>query len=54
MPTSPGPLARLRRLVLDVASSLRWLPPTLTRLTLGWVFIESGWGKLHNLPKIVA
>jgi putative oxidoreductase len=54
MPTSSSGLSRLRRLILRVASSLSWLPPTLTRLTLGYVFIESGWGKLHNLPKIVA
>ncbi|HEY1251238.1 MAG TPA: DoxX family protein [Thermoanaerobaculia bacterium] len=43
----------LRRLILRVCASLRWLPPTVTRLTLGWVFIESGWGKLHNLPKVI-
>jgi len=54
MPTSNTGLSKLRRLVLRVASSLAWVPPTLTRLTLGFVFIESGWGKLHNLPKIVA
>ena len=53
MPSSNTGLARLRRLVLRVASALSWVPPTLTRLTLGWVFIESGWGKLHNLPKVV-
>ena len=44
----------LRGLVLRVAASLRWLPPTLTRLALGWVFLQSGWGKLHNLPKVTA
>lgn len=43
----------LRALVLRVAASLRWLPPTVARLTLGWVFLQSGWGKLHNLPKVV-
>ena len=42
----------LRGLVLRVAASLRWVPPTVTRLTLGWVFLQSGWGKLHNLPKV--
>jgi putative oxidoreductase len=30
-----------------------WLPPLLARITVGWVFVESGWGKLHNLPKVV-
>jgi putative oxidoreductase len=42
----------LRALVLRVAASLRWLPPTVARLTLGWVFLQSGWGKLHNLQKV--
>ena len=43
----------LRRLIHRVSGSLRWLPPTVARLTLGWVFIESGWGKLHSLPKVI-
>src|SRR5262245_41550591 len=32
---------------------LAWLPPTAARVTVGWVFLESGWGKLHNLEKVV-
>jgi putative oxidoreductase len=36
-----------------VTSRLRWLPPTLARLTLGWVFLLSGWGKLHGLPDVI-
>jgi putative oxidoreductase len=43
----------MRRLVNSVSSSLRWLPPTVARLTIGWVFLQSGWGKLHDLPKVV-
>jgi putative oxidoreductase len=43
----------LRRLVLRVAGGLRWLPPTLARLVIGWVFLQSGWGKLHSLEKVV-
>ena len=42
----------LRRLVLRVAAALRWLPPTVARLAVGWVFLQSGWGKLHNLEKV--
>ena len=42
----------LRGLVLRVSSALRWLPPTVARLTLGWVFLQTGWGKLHNLEKV--
>ncbi len=43
----------VRGLVLKVAGRLGWLPPTLARLTVGWVFLTSGWGKLHALPKII-
>jgi len=43
----------LRRLIHRVSAALRWLPPTVARLTLGWIFLESGWGKLHSLPKVV-
>jgi putative oxidoreductase len=28
------------------------IPPLLARLCVGWVFVESGWGKLHNLAKV--
>ncbi|HEV7507876.1 MAG TPA: DoxX family protein [Thermoanaerobaculia bacterium] len=31
-----------------------WIPPLLARLTLGIIFAESGWGKLHNLPRVIA
>src|SRR5436853_317935 len=37
-----------------IVSELSWLPPLLARVTLGFVFIESGWGKLHHLDKVVA
>lgn len=54
MPTWTERVSRLRRLILRVSSSLRWLPPTVARLTLGWIFLQSGWGKLNNLPKVIA
>ena len=31
---------------------LEWLPLAAARLTLGWVFLQSGWGKLHNLEGV--
>jgi putative oxidoreductase len=46
-------LSRIRILILNVAAQLSWLPPLLARLTLGIVFVQSGWGKLHNLPKVI-
>lgn len=42
-----------RSLVLRASRALSWLPPAAARLALGWVFVESGWGKLHRLPQVV-
>ncbi len=42
-----------RSFVLRASSSLAWLPPAATRLALGTVFVQSGWGKLHDLPLVV-
>lgn len=42
----------MHRRVLSIASRLAWLPPTLARVTVGWVFLLSGWGKLHNLEQV--
>lgn len=33
----------------EIAPRIEWLPLALARWTLGWVFLQSGWGKLHNL-----
>lgn len=30
-----------------------WVPALLGRLSIGYVFLESGWGKIQHLPKIV-
>ena len=35
-----------------VARHLMWLAPLFARITVGWVFLLSGWGKLHNLPQV--
>jgi len=48
------------RLLLDwligwpqrTARHLEWLAPLFARITVGWVFLWSGWGKLTNLPDI--
>ena len=34
--------------------TLSWLAALLTRVTIGQVFIESGWGKVHDIPKVTA
>jgi putative oxidoreductase len=48
------------RLLLDwligwpqrTAQHLQWLGPLFARITVGWVFMWSGWGKLTSLPKV--
>ena len=46
----------LNRWLIDwprrVAAQLQWLAPLFARLVVGWVFLLSGWGKLHNLPQV--
>jgi putative oxidoreductase len=43
----------LRRLILAIAAALAWAGPTLARLTVGWLFVVSGWGKLHDLEQVI-
>jgi putative oxidoreductase len=40
-------------LPIAVGSRLAWLAPLIARITVGWVFATTGWGKLHNVPKII-
>src|SRR4029077_6503246 len=35
-----------------VGHTLHWLSPTVARLTVGLIFFQSGWGKLHDLAKV--
>jgi putative oxidoreductase len=35
-----------------VAARLAWVAPLFARVTVGWVFLLSGWGKLSNLPQV--
>ena len=35
-----------------VAHHLTWLAPLFARITVGWVFLWSGWGKLNDLPQV--
>ena len=37
-----------------VGNAFRWLSPAIARLTVGLVFFQSGWGKLHDLDKITS
>lgn len=42
----------LWKLATRIGNALDWLSPTAARLTVGWVFFQSGWGKLHDLGKV--
>lgn len=52
-------MKRIPELLLWLQSSadhagrlLQWLPPTLTRLAIGGLFLQSGWGKLNDLASV--
>jgi putative oxidoreductase len=46
-------LSTIEPMLVTVRARLRWLPPTLARLTLGWIFLLSGWGKLNHLSDVI-
>ncbi len=48
----PTTLKILASNILDLIKRIEWLGPLLVRLTLGIVFVASGWGKLHSLPTV--
>lgn len=54
MATMRDRILQLHRFVVDTVAHLGWLPPLLARVTLGVIFCQSGWGKLHNLEKVTA
>ena len=45
-------ISRAQTRLLSLANRLSFLGPTLARLTLGVVFVTSGWGKLQSLEKV--
>lgn len=47
-------VARIASLIDQAQRRLAWLPPTAARVTVGWIFLQSGWGKLHNLEGVVS
>lgn len=46
-------LRALHRTLLSVAERLGWLPPLAARVSVGLVFVTTGWGKLQNLDRVV-
>jgi len=51
--SSSSVVTRVRSASLAWAAHLAWFPPLLARSVIGLVFVLSGWGKLHNLDKVI-
>ncbi|MFT3840638.1 MAG: DoxX family protein [Myxococcaceae bacterium] len=45
-------VAALRAKVMAVVKKLEGIAPLLLRLTIGLIFIQTGWGKLHSLDNV--
>jgi putative oxidoreductase len=43
-----------RERALNITERLDWLGPFVARLTLGILFVSTGWGKVHSLAKVTA
>ena len=46
-------LVKLGNKILDVARAFAFAGPLLARITVGWVFVTSGWGKVHHIDKVI-
>jgi putative oxidoreductase len=45
-------IAVLRARALDLTTKLDWVAPLVARITLGVLFVSTGWGKVHDLDKV--
>ena len=48
----PVSSARVLEMIDFLQPRLGWAPLLAARVTVGWVFLQSGWGKLHNLEGV--
>ena len=48
----PRAITAVTGLAERIGRAFAWLSPALARLTVGVVFFQSGWGKLHSLDKV--
>jgi putative oxidoreductase len=47
-------LERARAIALGAIERVAWLAPLLGRLAVGLLFVSTGWGKVHDIPKVTA
>lgn len=52
--TTSSFISNARARALGIAQKLDWLGPLVARITLGVLFMSTGWGKVHNLAKVTA
>jgi putative oxidoreductase len=52
--TTSSFVSNVRARALNAARKLDWLGPLVARVTLGVLFMSTGWGKVHNLAKVTA
>ncbi|HEY4014476.1 MAG TPA: DoxX family protein [Polyangiaceae bacterium] len=48
-----GLLEVARSRVMDVLGRIQWLAPLIGRIAVGLLFVSTGWGKVHDVPKVV-
>jgi putative oxidoreductase len=41
-----------RARALEILGRLQWLAPLIGRLAVGLLFVSTGWGKVHDIPKV--
>ena len=42
-----------RARALALLDRIRWLAPLIGRVAVGLLFVSTGWGKVHDIPKVV-
>lgn len=52
--TTTSFVSNVRARALSMTQRLDWLGPLVARITLGVLFVSTGWGKVHNLAKVTA
>jgi putative oxidoreductase len=52
MPETTALLDSARKRALEVLANWQWLALLLARLSVGLLFLSTGWGKVHDIPKV--
>ena len=45
-------VSKARSRALEIIDRLHWLAPLIGRLAVGLLFVSTGWGKVHDIPKV--